>query len=457
MSTVLEKIYLAAPPPLQNALVSLYGYVRRRRYRFAASYEEARREMKQMEYSSPSRIQEYQERHLHRILCHCYDNVPFYRSVMDSKGLRPKDCDTLDTLERLPIIRKTDVQEKWQAFQSQRASKPIMKSKTSGTTGTGLKLRLSEEVVGYERAAIIRYRGRAGYEDGDRTASFIGRTLMPPDNSSPPFWRYNWADRQLLFSYWHVSDETLPAYIQAYNKFAPEYAHGYPSFLYLIAEFSLKMEVQLYSPRAIFTSSETLHDWQRKMIEKAFGARILDRYASAEKVVSVAQCKEGSYHIDSELGILEIVDGVAVATTLHNLAMPLIRYRIGDALEWCEEECSCGRSLPVIKQPKGRVEDMLVASDGRKFGRLDHIFKAKTEIREAQIVQKETDRILVRVVPRSRNAVSEDEIVKAMRENLGDAFSIDVNFIDQIPREENGKFRFVKSEIAENPNDKNSL
>jgi len=368
---------------------------------------------------------------------------------MRERGLHPDDCSTLGTLERLPILEKTDVQDNWEAFHDWSASGPVMKSKTSGTTGTGLRLRLSEEIVGYERAAINRYRGRAGYEDGDRVASFIGRTLMRPDKMSPPFWRYNWADRQMLFSYWHVSNDTLPDYVHAYNDFAPAFAHGYPSFLYLIAEFCLRESLDLHSPKAIFTSSETLHDWQRKTIEKAFGAHILDRYASAEKVVSVAQCEEGSYHVDSELGILEIVDGEVIARTLHNLAMPLIRYRVGDAVEWGENSCPCGRSLPVIKQPRGRVEDILVAPDGRKFGRLDHLFKAKTEIREAQIIQNRIDQITVRVVRSSRDAISKEDIDGFVREKLGDTFSIKVEFVEQVPREENGKFRFVKSEVEE--------
>ena len=96
-------------------------------------------------------------------------------------------------------------------------------------------------------------------------------------------------------------------------------------------------------------------------------------------------------------------------------------------------------------------EHLASAVAGRLIGRLDHAFKELLEVAEAQILQNAKDAIEVLVVPRSDyTTTSERRLLKELRSRLGDEIAIDVRVVNSIPREPNGKFRAVKSEVGRN-------
>jgi phenylacetate-CoA ligase len=89
--------------------------------------------------------------------------------------------------------------------------------------------------------------------------------------------------------------------------------------------------------------------------------------------------------------------------------------------------------------------------DGRRVGRLDHIFKDQLDVAEAQILQEDVGSIEVRIVPRpSFDTFAEERLRKEIRSRLGELIRIEVRIVDEIPREANGKFRAVKSEVGRN-------
>src|SRR5207237_7042627 len=91
--------------------------------------------------------------------------------------------------------------------------------------------------------------------------------------------------------------------------------------------------------------------------------------------------------------------GRIVSACFGNQAFPLIRYDVGDVITISENQTSvCGRGGILIEKIVGRVEDYIVTPDGRLVGRLDHLFKDSLNVREAQIVQKQKDEIIIRLV-----------------------------------------------------------
>ena len=140
-----------------------------------------------------------------------------------------------------------------------------------------------------------------------------------------------------------------------------------------------------------------------------------------------------------------------MVTGFANDATPLIRYRIGDVGTRSKQPCACGRPGDVFLDVDGRVEDYVVTPDGRWIGRLDHIFKEQTDIAEAQILQDEADAIEVRLIRQpSFSDDSEAKLLREIRSRLGNDIRVDLNFVDEIPREANGKFRAVKSRVGRN-------
>ena len=259
-----------------------------------------------------------------------------------------------------------------------------------------------------------------------------------------------------------MTPQNLRAYVDAIHRQPARYAQGYPSSLHLVGRAMLEAGRPVPPGRlvAVFTSSESLLAFHRETIEQAFGAPVRDRYGTTEFSVSMTACAERRLHVDMEFCIVEIeaveetdewVRGPLLVTGLSNDATPFLRYRIGDAGTRLKKPCPCGRPGDVFLDVDGRIEDYVMTPDGRLIGRLDHIFKDQLAVAEAQILQETRESIEVRVVPRAEwGSGSERELLKEIRSRLGDEIRIDLQLVDAIAREPNGKFRAVKSKVGRN-------
>ena len=142
--------------------------------------------------------------------------------------------------------------------------------------------------------------------------------------------------------------------------------------------------------------------------------------------------------------------GDLVCTGLLNVAMPLVRYRVGDrgAIAAADMACSCGRTLPILASVEGRVDDVLYTRDGRRIGRLDPIFKTNLPVREAQIIQETLDRVRVRYVPAPGFTPGAGRsIVERLQARMG-LVHVVLEEVDEMPRTANGKFRAVISHVV---------
>jgi phenylacetate-CoA ligase len=128
--------------------------------------------------------------------------------------------------------------------------------------------------------------------------------------------------------------------------------------------------------------------------------------------------------------------------------MPFIRYDVGDTAIWQDISCDCGRETKVIKQIEGRVEDFIITPENRKISRFDYIFKDTEGIKEAQVIQKERGHIIIRIIPRENySKKTEDLLLREIRARISLSIGVKFEYVDQIPREANGKFRAVVSEL----------
>lgn len=440
----IEKLYFSLPSWSQDISISVYAFIRDKLFRKNRYSNRASDLVKLINQSNEEEIRKWQLARLNEIVNHALRNTVFYR---DFYGIEAVDFKSFEDFRQLPLIDKQLVRENWEQFQVDLEEK-VFKTHTSGTTGSSLQLRVSANNTAVEREGLNFSRSLVGYKRGDKLASFIGRKLMNTNRTTPPFWRYNFYDKQLLFSNWHISEKNLPLYIERYNKYQPAYVNGYPSFLYLFAEFSIRNSLKLHSPKAVFTGSETLLPHHREVIESAFNSKIYDHYGTAEHLVVAHQCEAASYHIREELGYLEIIDGEVYGTTFHNNAMPLIRYRIGDLAQLRDEKCSCGLSGRVIVNLEGRKDDIVVAKSGKKYGRISRIFQETKNIKEAQIVQESLEVLLINIVPQNLERFSLKEIEANITAKLGEDFDIRFQILESIPRTKNGKFRFVISRVT---------
>lgn len=457
-----QAVYDRSPVWMQNLLLSAYGFSLYRA-RYGGSYRQHLARLLRTERYSRSELAELQAVELRRLLTHAARHVPWYARLFAEHGISPDGIDPDNLGRALPILEKDTVRTRTGLLIADNVAGGALHTiNTSGTTGSPLVIRATADALRRNYAFFERFLRTAGVRSRDRSVTFAGRMLLPAGRLEPPYWRSNWAMNTLLCSSYHLSDSTAEAYIRCIARFRPRYIDAYPSAAYTLALYLMERpELPRIRPKAIVTSSETLLEHQRALIEEAFGCPVYDQYGSAELAACITQCEHGSYHVNPEYGIVEIVRedgrpaapgeaGELICTGFLNDAMPMIRYRIGDSAIASDRSCGCGRAWPVVESLLGRVDDVIVTPDGRRIGRLDPLFKGLTGIKEAQIVQVAPNRLEVNLVRDNAYDPSVGaRLVEALSLRVGRDMQIELRFLERIPRTAAGKFRSVVSRLPQ--------
>lgn len=455
----LAQCYLHLPGPLQSALMNVYGY-RHRQRRYGAGYERLEREVFAREHLSRDELHDLTCRRLRSLLRHAVRTVPYYRELFTRLAVDPEEIRSPEDLQRLPILQKETVQARLADFaSSDRRSMRCATVHTSGTSGTGLVFPMSLAAEREQWAVWWRYRARFGLSRKTWYAHFYGRSVVPLARVRPPFWQVNRPGRQIFFSGYHLSDRFLPYYVDELNRRKPEWIQGYPSLLAVVAAHLTDRSLRLdFTPRVVTIGAETLLGHQKALIEEAFGAPVRQHYGMVEAVGNISECPEGRLHVDQDFGLLEFVPVEAgdsecrvIGTGFANLAFPLIRYDTGDVAVPAgpEERCTCGRPGRLVRSVDGRIEDYVVTPDGRRIGRLDHIFKGMTTIRECQIIQEHRDRVLLKIVRRNGFGPAHERLLMAEARSRLPGLRIDLAYVDAIERTKRAKLRLVVSKLPE--------
>lgn len=464
MNRYAATLYNLAPVWGQNLILTGYStWLDRERY--GGRFREFRDLLAKAEWFSAHELMEYQDERLRATIKHAYENVPFYRSRFDSNKLKPADIRGQADLPKIPLLTRDDVRAHFDELRSRAVERSSMKTgHTSGTTGTPLTVGYDANTIWIAYAALDRHYRWAGCRlatDGDRIAVARGNVIVPLGQKQPPFWRMNRRHNQLLLSSFHLSKQNLPLYFDALARFRPAVIDGYPSTLYVLAKF-LQSRGETFPVRAAITSSETLYDFQREVIEERFKCRVFDYYALAERVVFSSECdRHEGHHLAMEYGVSEIVDGEGqpvppgtvgklVGTSLHNDAMPLIRYVTSDMTSVRERPCSCGRGLKMMDDVTTKAEDVLTLKDGRLISPsvLTHPFKPLDCIEGSQIVQTDPGTVIVRLIPGpAYTQAHTHHLVAELTARLGTDIRVDVQMVDRLEQKASGKFKWVISHV----------
>jgi phenylacetate-CoA ligase len=464
MDSRFKGIYDRLPVLFQNIILSGFSLLLDRE-RYGGSFSDFKSFLDKSQWYSPEQLRQYQDKKLKDLIEYSYTHVGYYRKLMDERNLKPSDIVCIDDLKKLPVLTKEDIKNNFNALLSDEYQMDkVKKGHTSGTTGSPLEVCYSEDMIHINYAMLDRQYEWAGVHlkrFGDRIAVIRGNVIVPLEQKRPPFWRYNYVHNHMLLSSFHLSSDNIKFYIDELKRYKPKVLDGYPSTVYVLAKY-LKNTGETLPLEAVLTSSETLFDFQREVIEESFQCRIFDYFGSAERVLFSTECNHHQgHHIASEYGITEIVDnkyqaispgniGYIVATSLHNKAMPLIRYLTNDMSAIKSSTCSCGRGLPLMDDVTTKAEDMLTLRDGRLISPsvLTHPFKPLTSIHASQIIQEDLDHVHVKLVATDDYTENDGEsLIHGLKERLGDDVEVRISLVDELERTRNGKFKWVISKV----------
>lgn len=246
----------------------------------------------------------------------------------------------------------------------------------------------------------------------------------------------------------------------------PDYLLTHPTIGRRLAVHCRDRHIQLPRLKQVITIAENLKPEVRTAVREVWGVPLVDIYSTREIGYVALQCPDHEhYHVQSEHVFVEVLDehgkpcqagevGKLLVTSLHNLAMPLIRYDLGDYVE-LGPACPCGRGLPVISRIVGRTQNMLVMPSGERRWPLlssvdiEAMLAIAPAIRQYQFVQKARDRIELRLAAAEVLSKSEEaRLAGWVRTKFGAPFEVAFAYLDELPRTAAGKFEEFICEIG---------
>jgi len=456
----LYKLYYMLPPGVQTLGINLYEF-NEWKLRRNKKFNKWLNILLDSERWDKEELDAYQNKNLKAIVNYAYKHVPFYHNLYNELDIDISKIKCSEDLELLPIISKDDILRSSGLYDTKTMERFVIRY-TSGTTGSPLKVKISESSDVLIKANAFRRDLWAGYK-GDLIARFVGDKPVRNCNGKS-LYRKSYIMNRCIFPSYCLSMDTLPNIINTLKKLKIEMLQCYPSTAYIIAKY-LQINDEYLPLNALLYSSEPIDNFSRELIEDRFQTKIFGFYGQAEGVISAIECEKGEYHLTMLDGILEIIKneervysgekGFTIGTSLHNYAMPLIRYALNDYTGYIDYDMNtdslCGRTLPRIYPIETKLEDFIVTSSGRFFTppSIMALMKNRQNIIESQIIQKDIDFVLIRlVVSETYNDLDEMHLKESFIRLFGEQVSIQVEYVSSIHPSASFKKQRVKSELG---------
>lgn len=454
--------YERLPVAGQHAAVTAYGA-----YwwwqRFGPGYKAAVAEYEERDKFTSVGWERWQRRVLKGVLRAAGSNVPHYRDAWtaeEHQAARSGDLSGVPLLEKGPLREAPD-----RFLDPTRAPRRPLVFATSGSSGTPIRTYWTVEELrrsmGVREARSARW---AGVSFASPRATFSGRIVEPDPNSDGPFYRFNAIERQVYLSAFHLRADSAEAYADGLRRHGVIWGTGYATSYAILSSFLVAAGIEPPNMKAVVTTSEKLTESMREEISVGLRCKVVEEYSSVENAFFASECSHGSLHVSPDVGVVEVLRadgsptdpgevGEVVVTGLLRTYQPLVRFRIGDLACWSDEPCACGRSMPVLLDVVGRIEDVVTGPDGRKLVRFHGIFIDLPNVFEGQVVQQTSRRFEVRVL--AGPAFGEDDrrvIAERMHQRLGSGADIVVTSVDDLERTASGKVKSViRAEEAPKP------
>jgi len=422
------------------------------------------RDLEDSQFWPRERLEALRSSRLVELACCAYVHTPYWREVMDRHGIRPEEVCSLEDLRRFPLLDKATVRARREEM-SWRDLRRVQLVRTSGSTNEALQFYTSSIREAHINAARIRGHRWIGIDKGDKEVYFWGAPVELHAQDRLKRLR-DWLINDKLTSALIISPRTVPEYVRRWADWRVTCLFGFPSCMVLLAQMAKRLDVDISILKArglkvICATAEVLGA-NRQVLAAAFGVPVCDSFGLREAGLVGHECSYGTMHATEEQLILETIDpatlqptdgeGELVVTNLVGLAMPLIRYRTGDAVTLSKSPCPCGRTLGGLTISGGRMLDFVVTSQGRWVGGVAFIYtlRAIKGVVKFQVRQERIGGVRILLAVDKEFASDGMEQVKSViAKRLGCNDEIVVELVDDILPAPSGKYRPVVSTVAE--------
>ncbi len=402
------------------------------------------------------KLAEYRRRKLHRLIHHAFDHVPYYRDLMQRNGLRPQDIREFSDLAHLPVTTKAMLREAGPAALARDAGN-LQTQHTSGSSGTPFAVHCTPGERRTRRLREFRMLLTAGQIGPRDQLVLLCPTVQRPSR----------LHRALGFYRLEVIPCSLPPAELTARLLAtrPDVLWVYPTSLKTVLYHSGKRLAEICRPRTLITSAQVMDTpFRERLLAENPGLEIVDIYGASEVGRIAAACeRRKGLHLEEDALHVELLcegkpvaageEGIVTVTALDQLAMPFIRYEMGDLCRLRLDHCPCGRSSARVDPPAGRNADMVTLPNGKKTScaPLDIALRDETDLVQYRFVQTSLRHIRAELFyPADPGA----ERLAAVREQCSAALEHQIEFsIELMPtyRTDGPKFKVFISELGGNP------
>jgi len=414
------------------------------------------------QYFSSEALQELQLKKLQKLLQEASRHVPYYREMFSRLGIQAKDIGSLSDLSKLPLLTKQLIREFGKNMINSRYSpSDLVQNSTSGSTGEVTRFFSDRRSYPFYLALHMRQHDWMNIDYFVRQIWIWGASFSAPQKKSKGL--LSGMKRKRTISSYHLSPADSEEIIGQINSYKPCLIGAYPSHLCQIARTA--NTPLTHFPTAISLSGEMTYPEQLAAIQAYYQAPVFNYYGARDGSLIAQECdKHSGLHLFSENVIVEILDdndnpvsegiGRVVLTLLHNYAMPLIRYEIGDLAEVDEqmwEPCSCGRTLPRLKRIIGRTLDIVVFPNGNRVGGTfwTHLLRSDQGVTNFNVSQDKNGALLIKYTTLDNAGIDTEPLKAKIVEYGGNATEVAFQKVDVLDNHtKTGKLKLVSSEYS---------
>lgn len=332
----------------------------------------------EIECASQDQIRQWQDQRLVQTVKHVYEHVPYYRKMMEEKGVTPEDIKSRDDLYKLPFLTKADLRDAYPyGLCAVPLSECVRIQSTSGTTGRRVVAFYTQHDIDLWEDCCARAIMAAGGTKEDVVHVSYGYGLF---TGGPGL---NGGSHKVGCLTLPMSSGNTDRQIQFMTDLGSSILCCTPSYAAYLAEsiHERGIQDQIHLKAGIF-GAEAWTEEMRKDVEEKLGIKAYDIYGLTEisgpGVAFECEAQTGM-HINEDHFIAEVIDpvteevlpegekGELVFTSITKEAFPMIRYRTRDICVLTREKCSCGRTHVKMSKPMGRSDDMLIVKGVNVF------------------------------------------------------------------------------------------
>jgi phenylacetate-CoA ligase len=333
----------------------------------------------------------------------------------------------------------------------------LVEARTGGSTGTALTIWFDTRCQQLRNAAALRSNRWSRWDIGTKVAAVWGNP--PIATTAKEKIRNLLLDRMIYLDTMRIDEESIRRFAAAWRRERPRIIFGHSHSLYVLAVFLRRLGIDHVLPQGIVSTSMTLMEPERRVMEEVFQCRVTNRYGCEEVGLIACECEQhAGLHLNVDHLVVEFLredgspagpgeEGEVVVTDLVNRGMPLIRYRVGDVGVPSARSCACGRGLPLMERLAGRQADFLKRVDGSLVAGVSLVERTLTAIpgiEQLQLVQDDLHRICARVVQDDRfDSASARQLHDALRLALGEQVEVEIRRVSELTRTSAGKYRFA--------------